>query len=525
MHLASVASQEEHAILHRITRGAETWIGGCRKHTSRQPPNLFDAVRFKGSEDWEWSDGTPFTFTIWHQVEPNNGSNNAAGREERVSMSKNCWRDDFSGKKLAGIYRKQRYSPPLDAIQAIVTDRYALPHAFAASDELRDVLVRVIYRAVSMKEAAPATKPIANNSHLGPKRRDHAPITAIARHLEIEWADLSAALAAVRSAPPSLSANERNRFAFLSHFVNATAILEAPAPNAWQPLPESPDDWSWPPAPLVPLRAAAKIVQKLGSDVVQAVWSVLAGAITNVLTRLVDAVSANPVSAKKLLSAIFDGERKASLSTYQKQLRRARRDPTFPEFSTEVADLMRKLKKFHRKELRVQTTRSFHELYSTAQAMHKRFNDFLTALAQKCAISTALFAPLKGMGRALEKLVLIPGAAAQIKVMGLEGVDATHLTDVLRGSLKCPDFTEIVFILDLLEMLDVDMGDPKKAMAQGWDLQKHQIRIIHLKDRFNKPTSGGWVDAMVNFCFVHGDDTQHVMELQLQVMAFSRLHR
>merc|ERR1719183_3021490 len=53
-------------------------------------------------------------------------------------------------------------------------------------------------------------------------------------------------------------------------------------------------------------------------------------------------------------------------------------------------------------------------------------------------------------------------------------------------------------------------------MAQGWDLQKHQIRIIHLKDRFSKPTSGGWADAMVNFCFVHGDDTNLVMELQLQ---------
>merc|ERR1712100_800781 len=123
--------------------------------------------------------------------------------------------------------------------------------------------------------------------------------------------------------------------------------------------------------------------------------------------------------------------------------------------------------------------------------MSKRLNDFLTALAHKCSISTALFAPLKGMGRALEKLVLIPGAAAQIKVMGLEAVDATHLTDVLRGSLKCPDFTEIVFILDLLEMLDVDIGEPRKAREAGWDLDKFQIRIIYIKDRFTKPTSGG----------------------------------
>merc|ERR1719174_532102 len=132
-----------------------------------------------------------------------------------------------------------------------------------------------------------------------------------------------------------------------------------------------------------------------------------------------------------------------------------------------------------------------------------------------------MFAPLKGMGRALEKLVLRPGAVSKVKAEGLEAVDAKYLVDVLRGSLKCPDFTEIVFMLDLLEMLDVDMGDPKKAEAQGWDLDKFQIRIIHIKDRFNSPTSSGWADAMVNFTFAHDDDTHHIMELQLQVLEFA----
>merc|ERR1719174_2914594 len=127
-----------------------------------------------------------------------------------------------------------------------------------------------------------------------------------------------------------------------------------------------------------------------------------------------------------------------------------------------------------------------------------------------------MFAPLKGMGRALEKLVLRPGAVSKVKAEGLEAVDAKYLVDVLRGSLKCPDFTEIVFMLDLLEMLDVEMGDPKKAEAQGWDLDKFQIRSIHIKYRFNSPTSGGWADAMVNFTFAHDDDTHHIMELQLQ---------
>merc|ERR1711920_692662 len=55
-----------------------------------------------------------------------------------------------------------------------------------------------------------------------------------------------------------------------------------------------------------------------------------------------------------------------------------------------------------------------------------------------------------------------------------------------------------------------------KAKLQGWDLDRFQIRIINIKDRFSTPTSGGWADAMVNFCFAHGDKTHHVMELQLQ---------
>merc|ERR1712032_1198375 len=99
---------------------------------------------------------------------------------------------------------------------------------------------------------------------------------------------------------------------------------------------------------------------------------------------------------------------------------------------------------------------------------------------------------------------------------GLDAIDASTLVDVLRGSLECPDFTEIVFILDLLELLDVELGDPVKAKAQGWDLEKFQIRVVNIKNRFDTPTSGGWADAMVNFVFAHGDDTHHVMELQLQ---------
>ena len=103
-----------------------------------------------------------------------------------------------------------------------------------------------------------------------------------------------------------------------------------------------------------------------------------------------------------------------------------------------------------------------------------------------------------------------------MKADGASSLDARHLVDVVRGSLRCPDFTEITFVLELLLQLDVELGDPEKAKAAGINLRKFQIVVINVKDRFTNPTSGGWADCMINFRFAHDDDTRHVMELQLQ---------
>ena len=427
---------------------------------------------------------------------------------------------------LLRVHTQKNYSPPFEAIRALVTDLHVLPECFAASDEVRRTLLRILDRVQSVEDFTP--QPIASKSLEVPNSRvnipANAPISAqqaTVKYLEIEWTDLAAALRAISSAPPVLSADGRHRIAFLSHFTAASAALQVLSPDGWQPLPASVDEWCWPPAPLVSLRAAAKLAQRLGPDTVRAMWSVLAGAIAGVLVRIVDAVLADSEHATDLLTTAFDQERMSSLDTYQKQLRRVRRDPTFSEFTHAAADLTKRLETLNRNQYRVQTNALFSELYSTAFALSPRFNRFVGKLAQKCATSVSMQAPLKGIGRALEKLVLRPGAAAKFKEKGLETVDATTLVDILRGSLDCPDFIEIVFILELLVLLDVDMGDPKKAEQQGWDLSEFQIRIIHLKDRFTTPTSGGWADAMVNFSFAHGDDTHLVMELQIQVISFS----
>merc|ERR1711920_565436 len=155
---------------------------------------------------------------------------------------------------------------------------------------------------------------------------------------------------------------------------------------------------------------------------------------------MVDAARDNPDQSIDLLTMTFNREREASLETYEKQLRRARRDPTFPEYKLACTELMEQLEKLQRQSNRVQTISSFPELYKIAHEQHKRFNDFLAALAQKCAGAKVLHAPLKGIGRALEKVVLRPGSAAKFKAKGVEGLETKYLVDMLRGSLECPDF-------------------------------------------------------------------------------------
>ena len=296
-------------------------------------------------------------------------------------------------------------SPPCEAILSLVKDRDVLPQCFATSGELHRMIMCMLDRLLSLdctvldtktpsstvnsdKNGAvshvalkgPTTRPPSNIAKSG----DNSPASTqqvVAKHLRIEWPNLAAALREIRRAPTVLSADERRRTAFLAHFARASAIMQA---DSWQPLPASVDEWSWPPAPLVPLRAACKIAQSLGPDTVRAMWPVLAGAMTSVLIRMVEAVRADIERAVDLLTTVFERERRSSLDTYFKQLRRARRDPTFPEFQESANELKKQLRLLHRKDFRVQTTTSFPKLFAAAYAAHARYNKFLALLAQKC---------------------------------------------------------------------------------------------------------------------------------------------
>ena len=76
MHLASVVSEDENRCIMSLI-GDTAWLGARRKSTSRQEADDY-SDRYRGEDDWEWSDGSPWKFTRWDVREPNNHSGNEA---------------------------------------------------------------------------------------------------------------------------------------------------------------------------------------------------------------------------------------------------------------------------------------------------------------------------------------------------------------------------------------------------------------------------------------------------------------
>ena len=107
--------------------------------------------------------------------------------------------------------KQDNYSPPYEAIRALVTDRDVLPQCFAASDELRGMLLRILYGVQSLEDSAP--QPTPSNDSQPPTSAQRA----IAKHLEAEWPDLTAAMRAIRLAPPGTDSPRVNELVFICH--------------------------------------------------------------------------------------------------------------------------------------------------------------------------------------------------------------------------------------------------------------------------------------------------------------------
>ena len=113
-----------------------------------------------------------------------------------------------------------------------------------------------------------------------------------------------------------------------------------------------------------------------------------------------------------------------------------------------------------------------------------RFQTLLDTIREKSG-TTSRVAPLKGVGRALEKLALGNHDTAE------------SLKDVLRGSIIATTLLALMHVLDVLNELTTEK----------------KIVLVQVDDRFSSPAPGGWSDVLIYFTF---PDSPLVMELQIQ---------
>ena len=231
-----------------------------------------------------------------------------------------------------------------------------------------------------------------------------------------------------------------------------------------------------------------------------------------------------------VLLDLYEEARKMSLENYKGPLLRCRREPTYFEYERQSEKLRTALAE--RSQQCRQLESHFPRLIQQATATEPLFMEFVQLLSQRTRAEAGLPPEkpsrqrgrcLKGAWRVIEKMALRSGAIPEGGLDGMppkqvlsEVLDASRLFDILRGSIKCDDFTQLVAVLDLLLLLDEELGNPDKARSMGIDLERFAIRLHRFKCRFTTPTSGGWADALVNFSFA-SDPHKHVVELQLQV--------
>jgi len=128
------------------------------------------------------------------------------------------------------------------------------------------------------------------------------------------------------------------------------------------------------------------------------------------------------------------------------------------------------------------------ELYLHAVEAYAKFSKVMNAIGQETGAKTEI-APLKKISRIFEKVLF----------------DSKN-----RGMYMCESITDVVRAMITAR----SMGQLAKiAMAI---LESEQIVILRVKDRFEKPSAGGWRDLMINF-YMSGDPNQHVCEVQIVV--------
>eukprot|EP00299_Pterocystis_sp_00344_P012716 c6140_g1_i2.p1 GENE.c6140_g1_i2~~c6140_g1_i2.p1 ORF type:complete len:246 (+),score=52.39 c6140_g1_i2:495-1232(+) len=141
----------------------------------------------------------------------------------------------------------------------------------------------------------------------------------------------------------------------------------------------------------------------------------------------------------------------------------------------------------------------------TVEPIHRML---LKQLAERTG-GKMLLVDLKGMGTCLEKARLPAGTDWSV----------SRVCDVVRGGVEFDNMTQTLFFLELLVATDPSFAAQSKE--RGWDAEAvgitQKIKILLVKNRFGKPSTGGWAVCMINFSIRcnPSDDDAHVCEVQL----------
>jgi hypothetical protein len=146
-------------------------------------------------------------------------------------------------------------------------------------------------------------------------------------------------------------------------------------------------------------------------------------------------------------------------------------------------------------------------VYHHAIQVRDKFEMLMNGIKEKLPSTNVLIAPLKLPYRILEKMALEePG----------KRWTAACVMDLQRGAIDCPntgDMTKALVFLDACTS-EVRRGE-RQNKFKGLVANLPEIRIVRMKNRFDKPTKGGWADIFINFVFAE-DPNRHVHELQVQ---------
>ena len=240
-------------------------------------------------------------------------------------------------------------------------------------------------------------------------------------------------------------------------------------------------------------------------------WTTFAAGAQRALEAVADIVTKNPAVRRKLQESV------AKYDPVTDRYRLALMGIKNELFYNSYQLAMEGLQEVNKNENCKQGTREFKFLHDQARQLQPRFKRILKKIASSKRLDELhvwtpppLFATtnvaaedklakLKQGSRVIEKAVARRGHKNN------QPLDASHVCDILRGSIICNDAYSMARVVDNLRFM---------ASEKNKDLDL-QIDIVRIKDRFEDPTEDNYADCLVNIRFKDHTQDGHVAEVQL----------